>query len=230
MSEIKQSSFNETPRIEAVGEAHLACVLLLDTSSSMEGEAISNLNKALNEFKEKVSKDPLAKKRVDVCVIEFNDDVNVIQDFVPVNAMKPVTLTSGGVTSMGKAINFAIDKVKERNRFYATLGTPVYRPWIFMITDGAPTDSIDLAIQRIHDEESKGSFGKLKFFAIGVDGYDQETLLSLSKRVIDLKNLDFEGVFDWLAKSMVTISVSRVDENVQLGDLPENAHVVPSDW
>ena len=33
-----------------------------------------------------------------------------------------------------------------------------------------------------------------------------------------------------MSESMVAISVSRVDENVQLGNLPDNAHVVPSDW
>ena len=47
---INQSSFNETPRVAAPNEPHLACVLLLDTSGSMSGEPINSLNRAINDF------------------------------------------------------------------------------------------------------------------------------------------------------------------------------------
>lgn len=226
---INQSSF-ETPRVAAPGEPHLACVLLLDTSGSMSGEPIKSLNRAINDFKQKTSMDDLAQKRVDIAIIQFDDHARIVQDFTPISQMEPINLDAGGCTAMGEGINLAIDKVKERNRFYASLGTPCFKPWIFMITDGAPTDDITSAIQRIQQEESKGSHGKLKFFALGVPGYDKDTLFKLTKRVMALSDTDFSGIFNWMSESMVAISVSRVDENVQLGNLPDNAHVVPSDW
>lgn len=226
---INQSSF-ETPRVAAPGEPHLACVLLLDTSGSMSGEPIKSLNQAINDFKQKTSMDDLAQKRVDIAIIQFDDHARIVQDFTPISQMEPINLDAGGCTAMGEGINLAIDKVKERNRFYASLGTPCFKPWIFMITDGAPTDDITSAIQRIQQEESKGSHGKLKFFALGVPGYDKDTLFKLTKRVMALNDTDFSGIFNWMSESMVAISVSRVDENVQLGNLPDNAHVVPSDW
>lgn len=226
---INQSSF-ETPRVAAPGEPHLACVLLLDTSGSMSGEPIKSLNQAINDFKQKTSMDDLAQKRVDIAIIQFDDHARIVQDFTPISQMEPINLDAGGCTAMGEGINLAIDKVKERNRFYASLGTPCFKPWIFMITDGAPTDDITSAIQRIQQEESKGSHGKLKFFALGVPGYDKDTLFKLTKRVMALSDTDFSGIFNWMSESMVAISVSRVDENVQLGNLPDNAHVVPSDW
>ena len=226
---INQSSF-ETPRVAAPGEPHLACILLLDTSGSMSGDPINSLNRAINDFKQKTSMDELAQKRVDIAIIQFDDHASVVQDFTPISQMEPVNLTAGGCTAMGEAINLAIDKVKERNRFYASLGTPCFKPWIFMITDGAPTDDITSAIQRIQEEENKGSHGKLKFFALGVPGYDKDTLFKLTKRVMALNDTDFSGIFNWMSESMVAISVSRVDENVQLGNLPSNAQVVPSDW
>lgn len=226
---MNQTSF-ETPRVAAPGEPHMACVLLLDTSGSMSGGAIESLNKAINDFKQKTSMDDLAQKRVDIAIIQFDDGARLVQDFTPVSQMEPVHLTAGGCTAMGEGINFAIDKVKERNRFYASLGTPCFKPWIFMITDGAPTDDISGAAERIKAEESKGSHGKLKFFALGVPGYDKKTLFKLTERVMDLCDTDFSGIFNWMSESMVAISVSRVDENVQLGDLPENARVVPKNW
>lgn len=230
--ELPQTGFNEVPGvgIAAPNEPHMACVLLLDTSGSMSGNPIASLNKAINDFKEQTSMDEQAQKRVDVAIIEFNDTARVVQDFTPLPQLKPVTLNATGCTAMGAAINLAIDKVKERNRAYANMGTPCFKPWIFMITDGAPTDDISSARQRILDEESKGTHGKLKFWAVGVPGYSEETLKSLTKRCIALDEADFNGIFNWLSESMVAISVSRVDENPQLSDLPDDAHVIPTDW
>ena len=227
---INQSSFNETPRVAAPNEPHLACVLLLDTSGSMSGEPINSLNRAINDFKAKTSMDDLAQKRVDIAIIEFTDVATVVQDFTPISQMEPIQLEAGGCTAMGAAINLAIDKVKERNRFYASMGTPCFKPWIFMITDGCPTDDITMAAQRIQEEENKGSHGKLKMFALGITGYDKDTLFRLTKRVMALDDTDFSGIFNWMSESMVAISVSRVGEDVQLGNLPDNAKVIPSDW
>lgn len=231
---INQEVFG-APKIAAPNEAHLACVLLLDTSGSMLGEPIGSLNQALQNFKEKVSMDEMAQKRVDVAIVEFNSSVRVVQDFTPIAQMEPVQLAATGVTAMGAGINTAIDMVKDRNRFYQTLGTPVYKPWIFMVTDGAPTDSIDEAARRIQEEENKGSHGKLKFFALGVPGYDKSTMFKLTKRVMEMRDFDFAGIFDWMSESMVAISVSRVDEEAKLSQLPENARKADpdrdvSDW
>lgn len=238
MEEMRQSTFNEVPRgrIAALNEPHLACVLLLDTSSSMSGPPIDSLNKAIKDFKEKTSLDELARKRVDVAIIEFNDTARVVQEFTPLPELQPVTLSAGGCTAMGEGINLAIDKVKERNRFYASMGTPCFKPWIFMITDGEPTDDISAARQRIREEESKSTHGKLKFWALGVprsDGipeYRKETLQSLTKRCIAIDEAKFSGIFDWMSDGFVLISVSHVDDNPQLPNLPEGAQVIPRDW
>jgi len=227
---LAQSAFNEEPRVAAPGEPHLACVLLLDTSGSMNGAALDSLNQSINNFIQQTSMDEMAMKRVDVAIISFDDKPELVMPFTPISQMEPVNLTAGGLTAMGAGINMAIDQVKERNRFYASLGVPCFKPWIFMITDGSPTDDITSAMQKIQEEESKGTHGKLKFFALGVGNYNKEVLKKLTKRVMELSDTDFSGIFDWMSESMCAISVSRVGENVQLGMLPENARIVPDDW
>jgi len=201
----------------------------------MSGPPIDNLNHALQDFKNKVSMDELAQKRVDIAIVEFNDTARMVQDFTPISQMTPVTLQPTGSTAMGAGINTAIDMVKARNRFYAGLGTPCFKPWIFMITDGTPTDDIESARLRIQEEESKGTHGKLKFFALGVPGFDKETLFRLTKRVMELREADFAGIFNWMSESMVAISVSRVNDEAPLPPLPENARKADpskdvSDW
>jgi len=226
--ELEQETF-EMPKIEAEGEPHLACVLLVDTSTSMNGEPIESLNQALRDFKEKVSLDEMAQQRVDIAIVEFNTEVNVVQNFTPVSQMNPVQLKASGQTNMGAGINKALDMVKERNRFYNSMGTPCFKPWIFMITDGGPTDSITTARKRIQEEESKGTHGKLKFFALGVPGFKKDILFSLTNRVMELRDTDFSGIFDWMAQSMVAISVSRVNEEAPLPSLPQNARKADPD-
>ena len=223
------------PKCAAQNEPHLACVLLLDTSGSMQGTPIESLNQALQEFKDKVSLDKMAQKRVDIAIVEFNDTVNVVQEFTPILEMTPVRLVADGGTSMGAGINKAIDMVKDRNHFYAEMGTPCFKPWIFMITDGAATDDIERARQRIQEEESKGKHGKLKFFALGVAGYDKNTLFTLTKRVLELRDTDFSGIFNWMSDSMVAISVSQVGLEPSLPLLPINVRKADpsrdvSDW
>ena len=231
---IVQETFGE-PIIAAPNEAHMACVLLLDTSGSMYGEPINSLNHALQDFKYKLSMDEMARKRVDICIIEFNTQANLVQWFTPISQMPDITLKASGVTAMGEGINMAIDMIKDRNRFYNSLGTPAYKPWIFMITDGEPTDDISEAIRRVQEEEMKGSHGKLKFFALGVKGYDKNTLFRITNRVMELRDTDFSGIFNWMSESMAAISVSRVGEDVSLPQLPVNARRADpardvSDW
>ena len=234
MTKTDQITYDDNaPQIAASNEQHLACVLLLDTSASMQN-CIEDLNTAVNRFKEDVCKDELSRRRVDVAIVQFGSTVNVVQDFVPVEDMQTVSLETNGNTAMGTAINTAIDMVKERNRLYKSLGTPCFKPWIFMITDGMPcgepANAIEDARRRIKEEEAKGPVGKLKFFALGVKGYNKDLLTSLTPRAMELSGTNFDGIFNWLSQSMVAISVSTPGCEPPLQNLPEDASRIVTDW
>lgn len=112
-NEMMQRTFNEDvmPKILNANESHMACLMLLDTSGSMAGTPIDELNKGLNKFCEDVCKDDTTKEVLDVAVVEFNSDKRVVQNFVPVPYMEPVNLGAGGGTNMSPAIRTAIDMV-----------------------------------------------------------------------------------------------------------------------
>lgn len=221
-------------KINSFGEPHLACALLLDTSDSMGrgNRAIDSLNEGIKRFRASVASDSIAQKRVDVALITFSSTVEVISDFVPVNQMPTPDLMTGGMTDMAQGIQTAIDLVKRRTAMYQTLGTPCHKPWIFMITDGLATSSaaeMRAAAERIRQEEEKGSHGRLSFWALGIDNYDQNELFKLTNRVLELRNEDFTGIFDWLSESMSCISQSHVGERVEFDPLPENARKAERD-
>lgn len=198
-------------------EPRCPCVLLLDTSGSMSGEPINALNEGIRIFRDELNRDSLAQKRIDVAIISFDNSVKVVQDFVTVDRFNPPTLTAQGLTSMGAAIQKALDMITARKSQYRNNGVTYYRPWVFLITDGAPTDDaavVQQAAQRIKDEEARKG---VAFFAVGVENADMMRLSNIAVRTpIKLKGLNFRELFLWLSASMGQVSHSKPDEQVPL--------------
>lgn len=195
-------------------EPRCPCVLLLDTSGSMSGERINKLNDGLRTFKENLLQDDVASKRVEIAIVTFESSVTVVQDFVTADNFVPPTLATGGSTSMGAGIQQALDMVQDRKRDYNTNRIAYYRPWVFMITDGGPTDIVDVAARRVRsDEESK----RVSFFAVGVEGADMDKLKTIATRApLKLHGLNFAEMFVWLSSSMQQVSHSNTGEQVAL--------------
>ena len=96
--------------IVAPSEQHLACVLLLDSSYSMIGDRIDSLNAAIKRFKRNVMTDEIARKRVEIAIVTFNSEVEVISDFVPIERMPTPEIRATGNTDMAGGINKAIEQ------------------------------------------------------------------------------------------------------------------------
>ena len=118
-------------------EQRCACVLLLDTSGSMSEAPIAALNEGLRVLHDTLSTDSVASRRVEVAIVTFDSAVKVVQNFTTVDQFQPPTLGASGNTSMGAGIEKALDLITERKRAYVAHGITYFRPWIFMITDGA---------------------------------------------------------------------------------------------
>src|SRR4029077_15918558 len=119
-------------------EPRVPCVLILDTSQSMRGSRINELNAGLKVYKEELMNDPLASKRVEVAIVTFGGEVNKALEFVTAINFTPPTLTAGGNTPLGAAITRGLDMIEERKTTYREHGIAYYRPWAFLITDGEP--------------------------------------------------------------------------------------------
>lgn len=195
-------------------EPRCACVLLLDVSGSMAGAAIKALNDGLRAFSADINGDSLARQRVEVAVVSFGGDVEVVQDFVTAGQFEPSRLKAGGGTPMGAAIERAVGMVEGRKEQYREHGIVYYRPWVFLITDGEPTDDWKDAARRVRAaEESNG----LAFFAVGVEGANMDVLRQIAVRdPLRLEGLKFVELFVWLSQSQRSVSSSRPGEQAAL--------------
>jgi uncharacterized protein YegL len=200
-------------------EPRCPCVLLLDTSGSMSGAPIQQLNEGIQIFKQELLNDPLATKRIEVALVTFGP-VRMVSDFQTVDSFNPPTLNASGDTPMGSAINLGIELITKRKNEYKNSGIGYFKPWIILITDGAPTDSYNDASLNIKSGEELKSFA---FFAIGVQNANFEILKQISTREpLKLKGLMFREFFLWLSGSLKVVSSKNPGSKVNI--LP------PSGW
>lgn len=198
------------------------CMLLLDTSSSMLSaepgtlSPIDELNAAVQQFAQDVRDDSLACNRADITVIEFNSSaVQIVPPTLARDFIAP-HLTANGLTAMGEAIELGLEAIKARRREYRANGAQAYKPMMFLLTDGMPTDDWSSAAAEVH---SLAAQGRLNFFAAGTSSADFATLAQIAPRdrpPMRVKDGCFHEMFRWISDSLSSISGSIPGENVPL--------------
>jgi uncharacterized protein YegL len=213
MSLLEKTEFAENP------DQRCPCVLVLDTSQSMAGPRIDELNAGLRVLKETLASDSTAMRRVEIAVVTFDSAVKVVQDFVTAEKFDPPTLTAQNLTCMGAGIKQGLDLIEARKETYRRNGVPYYRPWLFVITDGEPqgepAEVIEETKRRIRADATDK---RATIYAVGVG--DQANLPRLEEitgtKAMRLKGLSFKELFQWLSASMSKVSKSAEGAQVAL--------------
>ncbi|MGA2735903.1 MAG: VWA domain-containing protein [Bryobacteraceae bacterium] len=213
MSSTEQLPFGAGVEFADNPEPRCPCLLLLDTSGSMRGQPLNELNAGIRVFRDELSADLMASKRVEVAIVGFGP-VQVLSEFQTVDTFNPPTLAATGDTPMGAAVEEGLALLDQRKQAYRANGIAFYRPWIFLITDGGPTDAWMNAAAKVKSGEAAKHFS---FFAVGVEGARMDILRQFGTREpLKLKELRFRDLFVWLSNSLGSVSKSKVDETVDL--------------
>ena len=208
-----------------VNEKHFAVTFLLDTSGSMGGEPIRSLNEGLNGLVRSLQSDDNADI-IDIAVITFGGSVDVTMRHTPISRIEAgFNLSASGLTPMGEGLLKAAEITNERRRLCNANGVMSFRPWIFMITDGEPTDSIESAKQELMKLQDSG---KLKLWILGIPGYQKAPLKGLTKDglILELRDFDLKTALNWAGKSMASVSHSAPGEMPMMAPLESNMSAV----
>lgn len=184
-----------------------ACILVLDTSGSMSGEPIRELNAGLSQFIKEVQEDEFTSYSVEVGVITAGGYVVEQLPITPAHQINSFSqLNADGSTPLGEAVNKALDTLEIRKNEYKKAGVAYYQPWLVLISDGAPTDNWQSAAQRAQEMAKQR---KLVVIPVGVQGADMTKLSAFSSRPAkSLSGLKFREFFEWLSASMTRVSSS----------------------
>ncbi|MFH1893788.1 MAG: VWA domain-containing protein [Candidatus Zixiibacteriota bacterium] len=204
-------------------EPRCPVVLLLDNSGSMTGDPIQELNEGLKTFDREVKADKLASLRVDLSIVTFGGhplvvdprggyleagSQDVVKAFATADLFVPPVLTTGGLTPLGAAARLALQLIRDRKEMYKKIGLDHFRPWVFLISDGAPTDNgWEQAAAEARAEEDRDG---VIVFPVGIRRANLAALgqFSSKNKPLRLHGLAFNELFVWLSKSLSAVSRS----------------------
>jgi len=153
----------------------LPVVLLLDVSSSMSGDKIENLNKAIEDMLDNFAQEEKMETEILVSVITFGNQVELQVPYTKASQVQWQGLQANGMTPMGTALKMAKAMIEDKE----TTPSRAYRPTIVLVSDGQPNDSWEKPLE---DFISEGRSSKCDRMAMAIGRDADETVL---KRFIE---------------------------------------------
>ncbi len=211
----------------------------LDTSGSMMGNPIKQLNMGLSNFIASIKANDDTKSATDIAIITFGSSVEIVMPFGKINSDGlPEISASTTLTPIGEGILTALELLNARKEGYKDMGIKYYQPWLVVITDGAPQGpnamaNMELAIKACNELEKDD---KLVIFNIGVGSatdFDILKRLSLKREEpISISSGDFGKLFEFLGSSSSSVVSSGMSDDAlyNLSTEPEGESVDVDDF
>lgn len=196
----------------------LPVYLLVDVSGSMSGEPIESVKNGLQMLVSALRKDPQALETAYLSVITFGSDAKQIVPLTELAAFQVPEIKAGGCTVLGEALDLVCECAKRE----VTKSTPEvkgdWRPMMFLMTDGVPTDDPKAGIAKFRSMK----WGASVSCAAG-SGADTKLLDQITPEcVVALDTADSASIaafFKWVSSSVSANSKSVNETNKEVDGL-----------
>ncbi|RYY79554.1 MAG: VWA domain-containing protein [Moraxellaceae bacterium] len=199
----------------------LPVYLLLDTSGSMHGEAIEAVKNGMQILLSTLRQDPYALETAYLSIISFDTTAKQLMPLTELAAFQVPDIQASGTTQLGQALALLADKIDEEVQKTTADTKGDWKPLIFIMTDGAPTDDWNQGLARLKQVKT----GVIVACAAG-HAADTVVLKQITEVVVELATTDSNAIkafFKWVSASVSTGS-QKVDagqkEVTGLSDLP----------
>ncbi len=207
----------------------LPVYLLIDTSGSMRGEPIESVKVGLEAMVSSLRQEPYALETVSLSIITFDREVKQILQLTPLDELQlpEITTPESGPTHTGQALKLLCEVVDREVRLGTAEQKGDWRPLLFLMTDGKPSD-IQLYNEMI-PEVRKRKFASIIACAAGMTA-KTEPLKQLTDKVFSLDTIDstaFKQFFKWVSDTVVdgNKSVGATD-SIPLPPPPPEVNVI----
>lgn len=197
----------------------LPVYLLLDTSGSMYGEPIEAVKNGVQVLVSTLRQDPYALETAYLSIITFDSNAKQVTPLTELSAFQQPNIDAGGCTALGEALTLLATKIDTEVTTTTTEVKGDWKPLVFIMTDGAPTDNIDQGIAEL----KKRKVGMIVACAAGQDA-DTDTLKKITECVVQLDTADsatIKSFFKWVSASVSAGSVKVEDSGQEAGGLSE---------
>lgn len=180
----------------------LPIFLVIDVSESMAGEAISNVKDGIRDLTEALMSDPYALETAFLSVISFAGTAKVVRPLTYILDFQVPELSIGSGTSLSAALTLLDREIEQNVKKNTASSKGDWRPLVFLLTDGSPTDDCRAAIARW--KAKYGSKVALVAVLMGEDS-DASALASLTDNVLVFKNAcsaAYKEFFRWVSSSI----------------------------
>lgn len=196
----------------------LPVYLLLDTSGSMYGEPLESVKNGAQMLLSALRQDPYALETVHLGIITFDSKAKNAAPLSELSQFQMPELEARGQTALGAALELLAKRVDEEVDKTTPEKKGDWKPLVFIMSDGAPTDDIAEGIKAIKERK----FGMIVACAAG-ERADAETLKRITETVVRLDNMENETVkafFKWVSASVSAGSV-KAEAGKELNDIDE---------
>ena len=186
----------------------LPVYLLLDCSASMAGAAIEAVNEGVKQLHTQLLDTPTAVETVSICIITFGTEAQRTP-LQPISEFTPPELRAGGATSLGQALLLLEESLDTDVRSSTAGQKGDWRPLVFLLTDGDPTDKWTETMERLKNRKEK-KIGTLIALGCG-DSVDFATLRQITDYVLRMEDVTVDRLrafFKWVSQSVSGASVS----------------------
>lgn len=182
----------------------LPVFLLLDTSGSMKGEPIESVKVGLETMLAALRRDPFALESAQLCLITFDREARVLVPLTPLEEFRlpEITVPDSGPTHTGRALQLLLEEVHRAVRKGSASQKGDWKPLLFLMTDGKPSDS--QLYGQMAAEVKKSGFAFIAPCAAGMKA-KIEPLKLLADQVYALQTMDetdFRKFFQWVSASI----------------------------
>lgn len=199
----------------------LPVYLLLDTSGSMGGEPIEAVKNGVQILASTLRQDPYALETAYLSVITFDSAARQVTPLTELAGFQPPSISASGVTELGAGLELLAERIEAEVSKTTADVKGDWKPLIFIMTDGAPTDDWAKGLARLKQVRT----GMIVACAAG-HGADTTVLKQITEVVVQLDTADsntIKAFFKWVSSSVSTGS-QKIDQGQKevagLGDLP----------